>query len=100
MFQSVFCGAQSNGYILDPLGNIYPCWERIGNPKALLGVYDEYGVRWNQVVCDEWHGNDITQHQSCRKCRYGLFVAEDVRRTIRMESLYFVVLIKDFLKVL
>ena len=28
------------------------------------------------------------------------FVAEDVRRTIRMESLYFVVLIKDFLKVL
>ena len=73
VFQSVFCGTQSNGYILDPLGNIYPCWERIGNPKALLGVYDEYGVRWNQVVCDEWHGNDITQHQSCRKCRYGLF---------------------------
>lgn len=28
-FQSVFCGAQSNGYILDPLGNIYPCWEKL-----------------------------------------------------------------------
>lgn len=73
VFQSVFCGAQSNGYILDPLGNIYPCWEKIGNPKALLGVYGEYGVSWNQIVCDEWHSKDITQHQSCRKCRYGLF---------------------------
>ena len=55
----------------------------------------------NQVVCDEWHGNDITQHQFLvENVGMAFFVAEDVRRTIRMESLYFVVLIKDFLKVL
>ncbi len=29
--KSISCAAQSNGYVLDPLGNIYPCWEVIGN---------------------------------------------------------------------
>lgn len=72
-FQSIFCGAQAGGYILDPLGNIYPCWERIGNKTALLGRYDETGVKWNNSIVKQWHSNDITQHNSCSKCRYGLF---------------------------
>lgn len=29
-FCSVFCSSQSGAYVLDPLGNIYPCWETIG----------------------------------------------------------------------
>lgn len=29
-FKSISCAAQANGYVLDPLGNIYPCWEVIG----------------------------------------------------------------------
>lgn len=49
-FRSVTCASQTNGYVLDPLGHIYPCWEVVGNPKHLEGQYTKLGVTWNESV--------------------------------------------------
>lgn len=69
---AIACTAQSGGNVLDPLGNIYPCWEVIGMNDFVKGTYNENGVIWNQAVLNEWQVN-VGQKEPCNHCRYALF---------------------------
>lgn len=71
-FRSVTCASQTNGYVLDPLGHIYPCWEVIGNPKHLEGQYTKQGVTWNESVLSKWKDIDISKRKECSHCKYAL----------------------------
>lgn len=71
-FRSVTCASQTNGYVLDPLGHIYPCWEVVGNPKHLEGQYTKLGVTWNESVLSKWKDIDISKRKECSNCKYAL----------------------------
>lgn len=71
-FNSISCMAQSGGYVLDPIGNIYPCWEVVGQKENIKGVYSKEGVRWNNDVLNKWQNTDISQKEPCRHCKYAL----------------------------
>lgn len=65
--------AQSGGYVLDPLGNIYPCWEVIGKKEYVEATYSINGIDWNYEVLNRWRNSDITQRTPCNHCKYALF---------------------------
>lgn len=70
--RSVFCKAQVGGYVLDPLGHIYPCWEVIGNRDYLIASYNKENIQWNESVSSIWRKCRILEDDKCRSCRYAL----------------------------
>lgn len=72
-FNTTFCGAQLNGYVLDPLGAIYPCWDMVGNKEFIIGNYLGTSIRWDDNVLNKWHNQNITTDPICRICKYSLF---------------------------
>lgn len=71
-FGSVFCAAQSNGYLLDPLGRIYPCWETVNKEEHILGTYLGGEINWNDDVVNRWRSSNINANTQCLRCRYAL----------------------------
>lgn len=72
-FRGVFCAAQAGGYAFDPLGNIYPCLEIVGNENYRIGNYRQDKIEWDADKLKEWQNYDITADSSCKNCRYALF---------------------------
>ena len=72
-FRPIFCGAQTSGFVLDPLGNIYTCWEVVNRKEHCIGSYmanDE--IVWNTDILDKWRQVHIIHNASCSKCKYAL----------------------------
>ena len=68
---SAYCAANSNTYVFDPHGNIYPCTEIVGSDNEKLGQY------YPELILDErtiqrWHGRIVTNIPKCRTCKYAL----------------------------
>lgn len=72
-FRRVFCSSQAGEYVLDPLGNIYPCWEMIGNENFKIGNYDKDNIEWNNERLSDWRNYDITSSPICKRCKYALY---------------------------
>jgi len=64
-----FCGAQNKGFVFDPLGYIYPCWEVINNKEHILGTYYNNEIVWNNKTQNIWRKNAIANNE-CIKCKY------------------------------
>lgn len=64
-----FCGAQNRGFVMDPLGRIYPCWEVVNQEEHLLGMYDEGCITWDNHVQYVWRNNTVIKGE-CIKCKY------------------------------
>ena len=71
-FQSTFCGAQNGMYILDPCGDIYSCWELVGQDEFIIGNYKDEIV-FNQEALEKWQGKNISKVDACSKCKYAFF---------------------------
>lgn len=71
-FRSAFCGAQVGGYVIDPIGRIYPCWEVIGQKEYQIASYNKRGVHWNKAILSEWRKSKILNQTACRTCKYAL----------------------------
>lgn len=71
-FRSAFCGAQVNGFVFDPFGKIYPCWEIVGKTNYQIGDYNKENIVWNNSVLAKWREHDILSLTSCRHCKYAL----------------------------
>lgn len=72
LFMPITCVAQANGHILDPFGNIYPCWEVIDDKTNIKGHYSKNGIVWNDVVKKKWEATDIVDYTPCDHCKYAL----------------------------
>lgn len=72
-FQTAFCLAQLNGYVLSPYGDIYPCWEVINDEKNRIGIFDKDGVVWNDSVLKKWRQANVLSYKDCSKCKFALF---------------------------
>lgn len=68
--RSTFCSSQVSGYVLDPFGKIYPCWEVVGKDDYLIGVYDS-SIEWKNDNLYQWRFN-ICQNEDCRQCPFAL----------------------------
>lgn len=71
-FRSTFCPSQSGGYVFDPFGKIYPCWEVIGQRDNQLGNYLNNKIEWNNEVIQKWHSYDIGNSSKCKHCERAL----------------------------
>jgi uncharacterized protein len=71
-FQPTFCGAQNGMYILDPCGDIYTCWELVGQDEFVVGSYKEK-IDFNEDALDKWQGKNISKVDACSKCKYAFF---------------------------
>ena len=68
---SIYCPAQTKGFVLDPIGKIYPCWEVVNQKQHCLGDYNSDEIRWNQNVIDSWRKCRMLE-DDCIKCKYAL----------------------------
>lgn len=73
-FQADFCGAHNSMYILDSFGDIYACWEKLGDPSIRIGHVDASGdVFMNKAITDTWRSRSVASNPVCRKCRYATY---------------------------
>ena len=71
-YKSIFCASQAGGYVLDPLGNIYACWDVVGREKFIIGTYSAQSVQWNTEMRDKWQKNNVMQYEKCKTCKCAL----------------------------
>ena len=62
--KSIGCAAQTNGYVLDPLGKIYPCWEVVGKSEYIEGSYSKNSIKWNENIVRQWKCTNIGQKKT------------------------------------
>ena len=66
----VYCGVQVSAYILDPMGDIYNCWETVGKREHIIGHYRD-SISWEPEK-DKWHCHNISTVQKCSRCKYAM----------------------------
>jgi uncharacterized protein len=84
-FFSTYCSAQTGSYILDPFGDIYGCWEDVGNTQNVIGSYLNDSIEWTETK-KIWHNQNISVSTSCVQCKYAFFcrggcIAHKMRQT-------------------
>lgn len=67
-FDANYCAAHFGSYLFDPYGNIYGCWEQVGNKSARIGTYMN-SLAWSEKN-DFWHKRNIGISPKCSKCKY------------------------------
>ena len=68
---STFCAAQTSGYLFSPLGEIYPCWDVVGNKDYQIGQIQSDYIHWDKQRLEAWRHHDIST-SSCKYCKYAL----------------------------
>ena len=71
-FRSVFCSAQTGEVIFDPYGDLYSCWETVGNKDYRIGTYLN-NVSFDEEELNNWYGRNISTTPACSKCKYAFF---------------------------
>lgn len=71
-FSSIGCGAQSGMYILDPFGEIYGCWDHIGDCRQVMGTYHDDMIKWTSIYY-KWKNKNIGNTLKCRECKYAFY---------------------------
>lgn len=49
-----FCGANYNMLLFDALGDLYKCWEYVGNDDYIVGKYDEGEIKSTGNIIEFW----------------------------------------------
>lgn len=66
---ATYCNSQCNGYIFDPNGYIYPCWDCVGDIRHCIGEYNDKGLTLNSTG-RSWRNHDIRYGEKCKHCPY------------------------------
>lgn len=66
---ATYCNSQCNGYIFDPLGHLYPCWDCVGDIKHIIGEYNSKALTIN-TIGECWRNHDIRYGEKCKHCKY------------------------------
>ena len=72
--KSSYCGAHTGMYVVDPFGDIYPCYATLGDKKTRIGKVDvehkEFSFNETMKV---WKDRTVDKIEGCRSCKYMLF---------------------------
>ncbi len=67
--KATYCAAQTGGYVFSPFGEIYPCWEIVGNKKYQIGSLLKDSIKWNDEELRKWRSHDICT-STCKHCKF------------------------------
>lgn len=71
-FKSIFCGANTGMFIFDPRGDLYTCWEFIGQEHGKVGRYwPEWSI--DEAMLAQWRARPVSSIPKCSACKYALF---------------------------
>lgn len=69
-----YCGANGGMYTIDPLGDVYACWDVLGNEEQIIGKLNiEKGKIEFNNKSDYWKNRTVNKIEACSKCKYSLF---------------------------
>lgn len=72
--KSSYCGAHTGMYVVDPFGDIYPCYATLGDKKTVIGKVDvENEVFLFNETMKVWKDRTVDKIAGCRNCKYMLF---------------------------
>ncbi len=72
-FKASFCGAHSGMYIFDPFGDIYACWEKMGDPQIRIGrIGDDSKFVYETPMFKRWRSRTVAANPTCESCSYAL----------------------------
>jgi uncharacterized protein len=66
------CSAESGLLMFDPLGDVYACWEEIGDPECRVATYDADGIRFEGDRMVRWMSRFPGAIDECSRCPYAL----------------------------
>ncbi len=70
-YKGCFCGGQAGNIIFDPMGDVYSCWDVVGNPKYKIGrYYPDFEII--DSASKKWFDTKVSGYK-CGKCPYTLF---------------------------
>lgn len=70
-YKGCFCGGQTGNMIFDPMGDVYSCWDVVGNSKHKIGkYYPDFEII--DSASKKWFDTKISDYK-CGKCPYTLF---------------------------
>lgn len=70
-YKSYFCGAQNGCLIFDPMGDVYSCWDVVGNRECRVGRY-EPEFELDEQLSAKWFNSRVSKSK-CARCRYVFF---------------------------
>jgi uncharacterized protein len=72
-FKASFCGAHSGMYIFDPFGDIYACWEKMGDPQIRIGrIGTDNKFVYEMPMFQKWRSRTVATNPTCESCSYAL----------------------------
>ena len=57
---------------MTPYGDLYSCWETVGNKDYRIGTYLN-NVSFDEEELNNWYGRNISTTPACSKCKYAFF---------------------------
>jgi len=68
-FSPAFCGSHLGMYILDPYGDIYACWESVGEPIGRIGRYLP-DLEMDGPMFELWRERAVIDFPECVSCKF------------------------------
>lgn len=70
LFKTTGCGAvNSSSYVIDPLGDIYKCWDDIGIATEKIGSIFEKTINLTSKAL-KWLSYDMLENDECCECKF------------------------------
>jgi uncharacterized protein len=66
------CSAETGLLMFDPLGDVYACWEEIGEPRLRVATYDPDGIKFEGERMHRWLSRFPGAIDECSRCPYAL----------------------------
>jgi uncharacterized protein len=66
------CAAETGQLIFDPLGDIYSCWEDVGQTSLRVATYGTRGLVFEQASIESWLHRFPGSISQCAACPYAL----------------------------
>lgn len=72
LIRSGFCGATNSMYVVDPFGDLYPCWEVVGEDDCCIGNLKDENFEENEIY-RYWRNRTVQNIPQCSICEYAMF---------------------------
>lgn len=72
LIRSGFCGATNSMYVVDPYGDLYPCWEVVGIKNCCIGNIHDQNIEDNETY-KYWRNRTVQNIEECSTCEYAMF---------------------------
>lgn len=91
---SIYCASQAGGYVFSPFGEIYPCWDVVGNKEFQIGQLHPDSIQWYEAELNKWRSHDIST-SSCQHCKFAFLCGGGCQAMKNKQCVYFQEILKS-----